>query len=173
MPSSYQSPTRGDKKSPIMYSQSTVTNTSSESATIGKLLAGKKNAVHSIRPQATLHEAVELLREKRIGALLVLNAQGHLLGILSERDIVRKLAEAPGETLAKQVQDAMTPKVETCTTEEPLVSALQRMTDGRFRHMPVVDNERVIGMVTVGDAVNYRLLELEHEALQMKQLIVG
>lgn len=173
MPSSYQSPSRGDKKSPAMYSQSTLTNTSSEQTLVGKLLAGKKNAVHSIRPQATLHEAVELLREKRIGALLVLNAQGHLQGILSERDIVRKLAEIPGETLAKQVQDAMTAKVETCTNDDSLVSALRRMTDGHFRHMPVVDGNRVVGMITVGDAVNYRLIELEHEALQMKQLIVG
>lgn len=67
----------------------------------------------------------------------------------------------------------MTSKVETCDPADPLVSVLKRMTDGRFRHMPVVENSTLQGIVTIGDVVNFRLTELEHEALQLKQLIVG
>lgn len=113
------------------------------------------------------------LRERRIGALMVRDASGELVGILSERDIVRKLADTPGETLPKKVEDVMTKTVEVCSPSETLLSVLQRMTAGRFRHMPVVDGATVMGMLTVGDVVNFRLTELEHEALQLKQLIVG
>ena len=67
----------------------------------------------------------------------------------------------------------MTRDVATCAPEDTLVTVLRRMTEGRFRHMPVVDDGRLCGMVTIGDVVNYRLRELEHEALQLKQMIVG
>ena len=88
-------------------------------------------------------------------------------------DLVRKLADTPGQTLPQLVGDVMTKKVETCTGTEPLVSVLKRMTSGRFRHMPVMDAGKLAGMLTIGDVINYRLTELEHEALQLKQLIVG
>lgn len=140
--------------------------------TVGNLLAKKDGSVISIEPGETLHHAVELLRDHRIGALVVTEG-GSLAGILSERDIVRKLAETPGQTLLQKVGDVMTSKVETCNTDESVISVLKRMTVGKFRHMPVVDGARLMGMVTIGDVVNYRLNELEYEALQLKQLIVG
>lgn len=173
MPSSYQAPSRKDTQSKTTFSQSKQTNVSSKNATVADLLGKKGKEVFSIRPQNTLHDAVEVLRDKRIGALLVLGADGDLQGILSERDIVRKLADTPGQTLPNKVEDVMTQKVEVCTAGDPLVSVLRRMTDGRFRHMPVTDETGVIGMVTIGDVVNFRLTQLEHEALQLKQLIVG
>ncbi|MEL6171245.1 MAG: CBS domain-containing protein, partial [Pseudomonadota bacterium] len=117
--------------------------------------------------------AVETLRDKRIGALLVVDSDGLLVGIISERDIVRKLAETPGKTLPQRVSDVMTRKVETCSPDDSLVDVLRRMTNGRFRHMPVMRGDTLVGMVTIGDVINYRLTELEHEALQLKQLIVG
>jgi CBS domain-containing protein len=173
MPSSYQAPNRKSEGKAKTSSQSTGTNTSSGLATVQKVLDHKGGSVFSIRPQDTLGDAVKVLRDRRIGALLVTDAKGSLQGILSERDIVRKLAETPGQTLPQLVSDVMTTKVQTCTPDDPMVSALRRMTEGRFRHMPIADDTGLIGMVTIGDLVNYRLTELEHEALQLKQLIVG
>lgn len=172
MPSSYKPPMRGDTP-PRAQSQSTETNLSTTSATVADILAQKGGAVYALRPQDTIKQAVLLLKEKRIGALLVTDRAGAMTGILSERDIVRKLAETPGQTLPQRVEEVMTPKVETCAPEEALVTVLRRMTDGRFRHMPVLTGGQLVGMITIGDVVNFRLTALEHEALQMKQLIVG
>lgn len=175
MPQSYQPPLRKDAKDKSTHSQSVETNLSGASMTVQMLLdhKGSGGSVFSIRPQDTIHTAVEALRDKRIGALVVTDANGALQGILSERDIVRKLADTPGKTLPHSVEDVMTKAVETCSPDEDLVSVLRRMTDGRFRHMPVVDDSGLVGMVTIGDVVNFRLTQLEHEALQLKQLIVG
>jgi CBS domain-containing protein len=164
---------RKDKENARTHSQSQSSNTQSQTATVGKLLEGKGGDVISIQPGDTLGKAVEVLRDKRIGALIVTDDQGALCGILSERDIVRKLADTPGRTLPQQVKEVMTAKVETCGPGDTMMSVLQRMTAGKFRHMPVVDGSRIAGMITIGDVVNYRLNELEHEALQLKQLIVG
>lgn len=154
-------------------SQSTNTNVAHETATVRRLLAGKGSSVFSIRPQDTISAAVKLLREKGIGALVVTDVDGNLQGVLSERDIVRKLAETPGQTLPQKVEANMTSELHTCAPDDSLVAVLRRMTEGRFRHMPVVEDGKLCGMVTIGDVVNYRLQELEHEALQLKQLIVG
>ncbi|WP_306144505.1 CBS domain-containing protein [Roseibium sp. MMSF_3412] len=155
------------------HSQSSKSNTTNEAASVRKILSSKGQEVFALRPQNTLLEAAEMLRDKRIGALIVKDAAGELQGILSERDIVRRLAETPGETLKQTVGDIMTRDVEVCQPDDPLISLLRKMTEGRFRHMPVVENGAVIGMVTIGDVVNYRLNELEYESLQLKQLIVG
>ena len=172
MPASYQTPMRGDAKKKTV-SQSAESNVSHDTATVRKLLEGKGGAIFSISPDDTLTTAVAMLRDKRVGALIVTDADGALAGILSERDIVRKLAETPGQTLPQKVSENMTHKVETCTPDETLVTVLRRMNEGRFRHLPVVENGNLCGMVTVGDVVGYRLTELEHEALQLKQMIVG
>lgn len=173
MPSSYQAPMRRDFEKKRTFSQSTKTNLPADTATVENVLERKGKEVFSIRPQETLHKAVEILRDRGIGALVVTDLAGQLQGILSERDIVRKLAETPEHTLPRQVSEVMTEKAEVCTPSEPLVLVLQRMNKGRFRHLPVVENDRLIGMITVGDVVNHRLEELEHEALQLKQMIVG
>jgi CBS domain-containing protein len=155
------------------HSQTAKSNTSSDTATVRKILEKKGTDVFALRPQNTLHEAVVMLKEKRIGALLVKDADGKLLGILSERDIVRRLAETPGQTLPQRVEDIMTTNVEVCGPDDLLISVLRKMTDGRFRHMPVMEDGAIAGMVTIGDLVNYRLNELEYESLKLKQLIVG
>lgn len=174
MPTSYQSPMRGDKESGAKtVSQSAKTNTVKEPATVAKLLETKGNSVFTIGPDDTIKTAVTLLRDKRIGALVVTSPDGTLSGILSERDIVRKLAETPGQTLPQTVSDNMTKDVVTCTPSDTLIDISRRMTKGSFRHMPVVEDGQLCGMVTIGDVVNYRLNELEHEALQLKQMIVG
>ncbi|MEO0425222.1 MAG: CBS domain-containing protein [Pseudomonadota bacterium] len=176
MPSSYQAPTRADKqkkKEHRTVSQSQRSNMSVSSSTVQKLLDTKGTDIFSIQPQDTLAQAVNALSEKRIGALVVTDEHGKLTGILSERDIVRKLAVTPGRTLPQRVEEVMTSKVQTCDPDEPLMTVLRRMTEGRFRHMPVVAHGELVGMVTIGDVVHFRLKELELEALQLKQMIVG
>lgn len=173
MPASYQAPMRKDQEKSRTHSQSSASNINTERLAVRDLLEGKSKDVFSITPEESLRRAVEVLRDKRIGALVVVDATGALCGILSERDIVRKLAETPGQTLPQKVGDVMTQKVETCAPEDTLVSVLKTMNTGRFRHMPVVDPAGLVGMITIGDVVSFRLNELEHEALQLKQLIVG
>lgn len=173
MPTSYQAPMRKDLEEQRTHSQSAQTNVASDSATVRSLLAGKDGNVISIRPHDTIATAVGILRDKRIGALVVTDDIGALQGILSERDIVRQLATTPGQTLPQTVAENMTSKVETCAPSDMMVDVLRRMTDGKFRHMPVVDDGKLCGMVTIGDVVHFRLKELEHEALQLKQMIVG
>jgi CBS domain-containing protein len=173
MPSSYQAPNRGDQAKKTSHSQSVQSNISHETATVGQLISKKGGTTYTISSHDTLSTAVTVLRDRRIGALRVTGTGGTLEGILSERDIVRKLAETPGQTLPQTVGENMTSKVETCAPGDPLVTVLRRMNEGRFRHMPVIEDGKLCGMLTIGDVVNYRLNELEYEALQLKQMIVG
>ena len=173
MPSSFQAPKRGDKAEETTHSQSLLSNTAQESTKVRKLIGHKGGEVFSITPDDTLSTAVKVLADKHIGALLVTNAEGALVGILSERDIVRKLAATPGQTLPQTVGENMTSKVQTCGLDDEIVDVLKTMTEGRFRHIPVVEDGKLCGMLTIGDVVNYRLLELEYEAMQLKQMIVG
>lgn len=173
MVASYRPHLKKDEIEGKTHSQTVATNIAPEMAMVHQVLERKGHAIETIRPQETIGHAVTLLRDKRIGALVVVDANGHLQGILSERDIVRKLAETPGQTLPKLVEEVMTSEVETCGPDDTLVSVLHRMNHGRFRHMPVVDGSGLIGVVSIGDVISYRLNQLEHEALQLKQLIVG
>lgn len=173
MPSSYQGKLRRDSAGPHDVSQSVDSNLAKSVSTVANLLEKKGGDIVSVRPQETIAQAVELLRDKRIGAVVVTDAAGVLKGILSERDIVRKLAEVGPGTLSLTVADLMTREVVTCDPRERIIAVLQKMTDGRFRHMPVIDDGQMTGLVSIGDLVNYRLRELEYEALKMKQMIVG
>ncbi|MEX0303958.1 MAG: CBS domain-containing protein [Leisingera sp.] len=172
-PFSYQPPTRGDKAGQESHSQSAESNLSHGQSTVAKLLEAKGDAIFSIRPNDTVGHAVEALKEKRIGALVVTDQNGALQGILSERDIVRRLAETPGHTLPQLVEDIMTSEVKTCAPDDLLIDVAKVMNEGRFRHLPVEKDGHLCGMITVGDVVNFRLQELEYEALRMKQMIVG
>ncbi|WP_136442586.1 CBS domain-containing protein [Pacificoceanicola onchidii] len=173
MPTSYQPPTRGDDEQKSTQSQSLQTNLSAAEATVGHVLDSKGGDIIWISPTDTIQHAVEVLRDNRIGALLVKNDDGSVAGILSERDIVRRLADTPGTTLPQSINEIMVTEVQTATRSESLVTVLRRMSDGRFRHMPVMDGDYAVGMITIGDVVNFRLAALEYEALKLKQLIVG
>lgn len=172
-PSSYQAPMRADKPDPTAKSQSIDSNLARGHSKVARLLSGKGDMVCSVRPTDTIHDAVLLLKEKSIGAVIVTDQDGQLQGILSERDIVRRMADTPGKTLPQTVESLMTRDVQTCTPDDLLEDLLRRMTKGRFRHMPVMRNNQLCGMITIGDVVNYRLNELEYETLQMRQMIVG
>jgi CBS domain-containing protein len=141
--------------------------------TISMILAGKGREVVSIEPTATLKSAVALLAEKRIGALLILGAGHRIAGILSERDIVRVLAERGAAALDEPVSQAMTRKVSTATESEAVASIMERMTEGKFRHVPVVDQGQITGIISIGDVVKHRLHEMERESVAMHDYILS
>jgi CBS domain-containing protein len=140
--------------------------------TVSIILAGKGRDVATIDPSASLASAVGLLAEKRIGAVLVLGADRRIIGILSERDIVRALAERGANALAEPVSQTMTRKVSTCNESETVSNIMERMTDGKFRHVPVVDQGRLVGIVSIGDVVKHRLQEMERETAAMRDYIL-
>jgi CBS domain-containing protein len=135
------------------------------------ILAAKGGSVISIEPTATLAIAVKTLAEHRIGALLVLGADRRVAGILSERDIVRVLAEQGAGALEQPLGQVMTRKVVTCSQSETIGGIMERMTKGKFRHVPVVEQDQVIGVVSIGDVVKYRLQEMEHESEALRDYI--
>jgi CBS domain-containing protein len=140
--------------------------------TVSIILAGKGRDVVSIEPNATLASAVALLADKRIGAALILGAGGRVAGILSERDIVRALAERGAKALDEPVSQTMTRKVSTCAENETVASIMERMTEGKFRHVPVVDQGQLVGIVSIGDVVKHRLLQMERETAAMHDYIL-
>lgn len=139
--------------------------------TVSIILAAKGREVVTIEPGATLKSAVALLAERRIGAVPVLGADNRIVGILSERDIVRAIAEAGAAALEQPVSQSMTRKVSTCTESETIASLMERMTAGKFRHLPVVDQGRFVGIVSIGDVVKHRLQEMERDSAAMRDYI--
>jgi len=125
----------------------------------------------SIEPTATLAAAAKVLTARRIGAVVILGAGGRLAGILSERDIVRTIAARGAEALALPVGQAMTRDVATCDEDETCASIMERMTAGRFRHMPVMTGGQVVGIVSIGDVVKHHVDEIERESEAMRDYI--
>src|ERR1700730_14225187 len=140
--------------------------------TVSIILAGKGREVVTIEPNASLASAVKLLAEKRIGAALIFGADRRILGIISERDIVRALAERGRGALDEPVSQTMTRKVSTCNESEAVSQIMERMTEGKFRHVPVVDQGRVVGIVSIGDVVKHRLHEMERDSAAMRDYIL-
>jgi CBS domain-containing protein len=139
---------------------------------VKSILSHKGTDVFTIGPTATLADAVKLLCERRIGALPVCDGGGDVTGILSERDIVRVLAERGAAALNQRVESVMTRKVFTCAEEDDVSHIMERMTAGKFRHVPVVDGRRLIGLVSIGDVVKYRLQEIESESNALRDYIL-
>ena len=129
--------------------------------TVSTILAAKGRDIVTIEPGVSLADAAKLLAEKRIGAALILGADRRLVGIISERDIVQALAAHGAAALDEPVSRTMTRKVETCNESETIGNIMERMTDGKFRHMPIVDQGRLVGIVSIGDVVKHRLQQME------------
>jgi CBS domain-containing protein len=142
-----------------------------QTMTVSIILAGKGREVVTIEPAASLAAAARLLAEKRIGAVLILGADRRIAGIISERDIVRALADRGANALDEPVSRTMTRRVETCNESETVSNIMERMTVGKFRHMPVVDQGRVVGMLSIGDIVKHRVQEMERESAAMREYI--
>ncbi len=129
--------------------------------------------VITIKASESIADAASILAERRIGGLIVSEDGKKVKGILSERDIVRSLALRGAVCLSETVSDLMTPNPVSCATSETADSALQKMTNGRFRHMPVIDEGVLVGIITIGDAVKARLEELAMEKDALQGMIMG
>ena len=137
------------------------------------ILKTKGRSVVTIGPNATIGEAVDLLSRKGIGAVVVSDDGVRVAGILSERDIVRALAETRGAVLETPVSALMTRHVLTCRADDSIADLMAEMTQRRIRHLPVLDGGRLSGIVSIGDVVKSRLDEVETEASSLRQFITS
>ena len=143
---------------------------------VKQILAMKSgpDEIVTIRPDTTVAEAARLLSERRIGAVVVSSDGRKAEGILSERDIVRELGRSGAEVLERTASEMMTRKVSTCVCADDALEVLERMTQGRFRHLPVVnDKGEMLGVVSIGDVVFGRLKELNAEKEALTGMIMG
>jgi CBS domain-containing protein len=138
--------------------------------TVRAILDAKGRQVVSIGADTKLSSAVKTLSERRIGALLVM-AGGKIEGILSERDVVRELGERGPAVLDEPVRAVMTAKVMTCRRSDTVAFLMERMTEGKFRHLPVVEDGEVVGLISIGDVVKHRVMEYETEQEAMRDYI--
>lgn len=138
--------------------------------TIAAILNSKGHEVLQIGPDASLQEAATLLAERRIGCLPVIES-GEVVGIFSERDVVRSIGGGGAEVFSRPVKDLMTSPAVTITPDVAVMSALSLMTQRRIRHLPVIEGGRMIGFVSIGDLVKYRIDKIEAEAAAMRDYI--
>ncbi len=129
--------------------------------------------VTTVPSDSTVAEAARILSRKHIGALVVSDDGTNVIGMFSERDIVRELGKRGEVCLGDCVRDIMTKSITSCGKEETALAVLRKMTDGRFRHMPVMENGKMIGLISIGDAVQARLQEMEAEKEALEGMIKG
>ena len=139
--------------------------------TIARILATKGREVVTAQPHRTLLEICQILAAQRIGAVVIADAEGRLLGILSERDIVRAMGQGGVQALNDPASSHMTTDVVTSREEETLLETVEKMSIGRFRHVPIVKNGRLDGLISIGDVVKYRLAEMEREQSALREYI--
>jgi CBS domain-containing protein len=139
--------------------------------TIARILAAKGRDVVTTQPDRTLAEVAEVLVAKNIGAVVVADDQGSVIGILSERDIIRAVAKRGTAVFNDAVSMHMTAEVITTSEDERVHVAMEKMTNGRFRHLPVIRHERLVGLVSIGDLVKHRLAAYEYEQKVTREYI--
>ncbi|MEQ9149895.1 MAG: CBS domain-containing protein [Parvibaculum sp.] len=135
---------------------------------VATILKAKGSDVATVNPTVTLGEVATLLSERRIGAVVVMQDR-KVLGIVSERDIVKAVARNGGEALTAPVRDVMTSRVVTCSLNDSVDELMDSMTMGRFRHLPVIENGELAGIISIGDVVKHRIAEtvMETEAMRL------
>jgi CBS domain-containing protein len=138
--------------------------------TVRAILDLKGRDVITITSEHTLAQAAEHLSSHKIGALVVLAGE-RIAGILSERDIVKAVARSGAGVLESRIADAMTSAVTTCEPYDTIAEVMNRMTAGRFRHLPVIDDGRLAGIISIGDVVKHRLAEIERESSALREYI--
>jgi len=138
--------------------------------TVRAILDTKGHQVQSVEPGAKLSAAIKILSERRIGAVLVMS-QGRIEGILSERDIVRVLGERGAGVMDEPVNSVMTRKVVSCREKDTVSEIMETMTNGKFRHLPVVEDGKVAGLISIGDVVKWRVGEYEREQEALREYI--
>ncbi|MEO0412722.1 MAG: CBS domain-containing protein [Pseudomonadota bacterium] len=139
---------------------------------VSAIIAEKGGSIISVAGDRPLIECTQILREHRIGAVLVMD-HDQLSGVLSERDIIRGLSNEGADILSEPASTLMTRKVITCSPDVDLLGALELMTDNRIRHLPVLDGGKLLGVISIGDLVSYRIKESELEAEALKGYIAA
>jgi CBS domain-containing protein len=142
------------------------------SVPISALLHHKGAALWSITPELTVFEAIKLMAEKNIGALLVLSG-GKLVGVFTERDYTRKIALQGKKSKETQVREVLSSKIVSVTPQHTVEECMKLMTENRVRHLPVLENEKVTGIVSIGDLVNWTISAQDAAIAQMEQYIAG
>ena len=143
------------------------------SITVRTMLDIKGRDVVAVSPDKSLLEVARVLHEKRIGAVVVTSVEERVAGIFTERDLVRAMAEKGGEVLDEPVSSRMTVSVQKCREETTVNQLMEMMSAGRFRHVPVEEGNRLVGIISIGDVVKSRIREVELEAEQIKAYIAG
>jgi CBS domain-containing protein len=138
--------------------------------TVRAILDTKGHQIESVEPHAKLSAAIKTLAERKIGAVLVIS-QGRIEGILSERDIVRVIGERGAAALDEPVSAVMTRKVVSCKQADTVAAIMEMMTSGKFRHLPVVEDGQVVGLISIGDIVKWRVGEYEAEQEALREYI--
>jgi CBS domain-containing protein len=139
--------------------------------TVSAILKTKGADVISVNPSSPLSAVVETLASRRIGAVLVLHDDGRVAGVLSERDVVRALARHGSDALAMSASSFMTEDVISASPEDSIGRVMEKMTHGRFRHLPIVDQGHLVGIISIGDVVKMRIDEAEHEAQALRDYV--
>ena len=139
---------------------------------VREILDTKGRNVTTITPDKTLSEAAQLLAERKIGALVVTGAKRRVTGILSERDIVKAVSKDGATALHATVDSVMTREVVICGTSDTMAELMGQMTARRIRHMPVIENDRLAGIISIGDVVKHRLAEIERESSALRSYIM-
>jgi CBS domain-containing protein len=140
---------------------------------VATILKAKGRSVATARPDVTLQDIANRLAARKIGAIVVVGTGGRVEGIISERDIIRVVAEQGPGALALPVADVMTRDVVTCSETDTLDDVMSTMTAGRFRHIPVVVDDALVGLVSIGDVVKHHIAEVEMEASALKTYLVA
>jgi len=135
---------------------------------IAQILKAKGRAVATVRPDATLFDIINRLTQKKIGAIVVVGDNGEVVGIVSERDIIRRLAERGEGALKESVSQSMTSSVISCHETSTIDEIMELMTQGRFRHVPVIEDGALVGIVSIGDIVKNHIAEVEMEVTAMR-----
>jgi CBS domain-containing protein len=138
--------------------------------TVRAILDSKGRQIQSVEPDAKLSAAIKVLAERKIGAVLAMS-KGQIEGILSERDIVRALGERGAAVLDEPVSAVMTHKVISCKQSDTVGAIMEMMTMGKFRHLPVVEDGKVVGLISIGDIVKWRVREYESEQEALREYI--
>ncbi|MTI42241.1 CBS domain protein [Roseibium hamelinense] len=139
--------------------------------TVAAILKEKGRDVIAERGETELAEVCKVLGKNKIGAILITDPDGHIEGIVSERDIVRAVGEDGSAALTRPVSSVMTKSVVTCSEDDTVSQVMAKMTAGRFRHVPVVKDGKVAGVISIGDVVKHKIAQVEQEAEQMRSYI--
>lgn len=138
---------------------------------VENILSAKGVEVFSVRQDASVSEAVSVLNDKNIGAVIVVNGDEDVVGILSERDVVRRLGSKGSAVMSMPVSECMTPSPYTCSPSSTIDELMEEMTDKRIRHLPVMNDGRIVGVVSIGDVVKRKIDLAEREAKALKDYI--